>query len=312
MLGLLLHLTTCSSTILKLYQTSLGLEYLHKEGIVHADLHAGNILVDKRGSALLTDFGLALIADGTAYNYGSHHGELFAPEDFGLDSGRPTFSSDIYAFACLFIEKNSLSRNHRSPHPTPRSQRRTSTPTIAFGGRSHVDHHPDSFHTNTFVTTDNSRRRQAPAVGGRVSSQGYVRCGVTPHHHPVGRGSKIADLLPGHLDVGWLRTALARTETFHNGGPTGPRSKGGKGWLLAGRPSNIKSSERRSSCFSCSEIYVKIYEVLVAEPQTLQRIPAVHQPDLNALGARPLKRDYDLDSTPLLVVLASINGEMHP
>ncbi|TCD64704.1 hypothetical protein EIP91_003778 [Steccherinum ochraceum] len=49
-----------------LYQTSVALEYLHQECIIYADLHAGNILVDEHGSALLTDFGLALIADGTA------------------------------------------------------------------------------------------------------------------------------------------------------------------------------------------------------------------------------------------------------
>lgn len=113
MLVLLLHFITCSWTILKLRQTSLGLEYLHQGGIIHTDLHANNILVDKSGSALLTDFGLALIADGTAYNHGSHHGggairwsapAMFAPEDFGLDSGKPTFSSGIYAFACVCIE----------------------------------------------------------------------------------------------------------------------------------------------------------------------------------------------------------------
>lgn len=56
---------------------------------------------------------MSLIAEGTAYNYGSQHGggatrwsapELFDPEEFGLESSRPTFQSDIYAFACICIE----------------------------------------------------------------------------------------------------------------------------------------------------------------------------------------------------------------
>lgn len=98
---------------IKSHQTALGLEYLRAEGIVHGDLHAGNILVDETGAVRLTDFGLSLLSGGTAYNYGSQHGggamhytalELFDPEAFGLESTRPTFHSDIYAFACVCIE----------------------------------------------------------------------------------------------------------------------------------------------------------------------------------------------------------------
>ncbi|THH19668.1 hypothetical protein EUX98_g8727 [Antrodiella citrinella] len=96
-----------------LYQTGLGLEYLHEEGIVHGDLHAGNILVDDVGNARLTDFGMALIAEANEYNYGSIHGggatrwqapELIDPEEFGLTSRRPTKQSDMFSFACTAIE----------------------------------------------------------------------------------------------------------------------------------------------------------------------------------------------------------------
>lgn len=102
-----------TSATIQLHQTALGLAYLHGEGIVHGDLHAGNLLVDENGSIRLTDFGLSLIAEGTAYNYGSQRGggaahytapELFDPEVFCLETRRPTFSSDIYALACVCIE----------------------------------------------------------------------------------------------------------------------------------------------------------------------------------------------------------------
>ena len=48
--------------------------YLHTEGIVHGDIHGGNILIDSAGSVRLADFGMALISDATSYGYGSAHG----------------------------------------------------------------------------------------------------------------------------------------------------------------------------------------------------------------------------------------------
>lgn len=97
----------------QLHQASRGLEYLHSEGIIHGDLHGGNILLDERGHARLTDFGLSLFSEATAYNYGSTHGggairwaapELIGPEEFGYTSTRPTCASDIYSLACTGIE----------------------------------------------------------------------------------------------------------------------------------------------------------------------------------------------------------------
>lgn len=111
------HLTSCLlhelTLTFQLYHTMLGLEYLHEEGIVHGDLHAGNILIDENGSACLTDFGMSLISEATAYNYGSIHGggairwqapELIDPEEFGLESTRPTPLSDVFSFACTCVE----------------------------------------------------------------------------------------------------------------------------------------------------------------------------------------------------------------
>lgn len=98
-------------------ETSLGLAYLHEEGIVHGDLHGGNILVDNNGRIRLADFGMALISEGTGYNYGSQHGggatrwtapDLFDPDIFGIDSPRPTALSDVYALACVGIEVSQI------------------------------------------------------------------------------------------------------------------------------------------------------------------------------------------------------------
>ncbi|TCD65225.1 hypothetical protein EIP91_002972 [Steccherinum ochraceum] len=96
-----------------LRQVGLGIEYLHLEGLVHSDLHGGNLLLTDDLEIQLADFGMATIADASAYGYGSLHGggkmrwtapELFEPEQFGLDSRRPTFESDMYAYSCICIE----------------------------------------------------------------------------------------------------------------------------------------------------------------------------------------------------------------
>ncbi|TCD64697.1 hypothetical protein EIP91_003771 [Steccherinum ochraceum] len=96
-----------------LYQICLGLTYLHGEGIVHGDLHGGNILIDDADNVRLTDFGLGLLAEANPNNYASKHGngsfpfrapELHDPSKFGLDDTRHTRESDIYAFGCVVWE----------------------------------------------------------------------------------------------------------------------------------------------------------------------------------------------------------------
>jgi len=97
-----------------LYQTILGLEYLHQEGLIHGDLHGGNILIDEHDNARLTDFALNTIAiKVTEYYYSSKFSggtyqylapEFHDPEEFGLQDVSPTTVTDIYAFGCLCVE----------------------------------------------------------------------------------------------------------------------------------------------------------------------------------------------------------------
>lgn len=113
--------------VCQVYEVALGLEYLHSEGVVHGDLHGGNILVKETGSICLCDFGMALVAESTPYSNNSFHGggaihwqapELFDPEMFNLESRRPSTNSDVFSFAStsfevlLFRFRNLLTLDH--------------------------------------------------------------------------------------------------------------------------------------------------------------------------------------------------------
>jgi tRNA A-37 threonylcarbamoyl transferase component Bud32 len=82
-----------------------GLAYAHSEGMIHRDVKPANILLTRRGQAVLTDFGIAQIVGGTKYTVtGALMGTLayMAPEQ-GLE-GHCDARSDIYALGIVFYE----------------------------------------------------------------------------------------------------------------------------------------------------------------------------------------------------------------
>ena len=84
-------------------QICFGLAAAHEAGMLHRDLKPANVMIDGRGRARITDFGLAGLADELARG-GQFAGTpaYMAPEQ--IDGGRVSVRSDIYSLGLVLYE----------------------------------------------------------------------------------------------------------------------------------------------------------------------------------------------------------------
>jgi serine/threonine-protein kinase len=106
-----------------------GLAAVHDRGVVHRDLKPANVMVDGRGQARLTDFGLALPSDSMEGAGFAGTPAYMSPEQ--LEGRVPTPRSDLYALGLIlyemftgrrFFEGRTLNEL-RSQHKAPKSER---------------------------------------------------------------------------------------------------------------------------------------------------------------------------------------------
>ncbi|KZP14187.1 kinase-like protein, partial [Athelia psychrophila] len=131
-----------------------GLEYLHSQNVLHADLKCGNVLVSDARRACLADFGLSVAQDThsvliTAASTRAAGGTLAwtAPELLLSDTKRPDKACDVYSFSLVCYEASldgthtcsksgpqviiNMSQGRRPERPVdPRSHRRGLTDDI--------------------------------------------------------------------------------------------------------------------------------------------------------------------------------------
>jgi serine/threonine protein kinase len=86
-------------------QVAEGLRALWAAGMVHRDIKPGNILLDRQGTAYITDFGLAKDTQGSVLTTpGQALGSLdyMAPEQ--IRGEQVTAAADIYSLGCVMFE----------------------------------------------------------------------------------------------------------------------------------------------------------------------------------------------------------------
>jgi serine/threonine-protein kinase len=88
-----------------LAQVGAALDHAHSRGVIHRDIKPANIMLDEDGQAIVADFGIAKVAQGTGLTQtGSTVGTptYMSPEQC---TGKPvTGASDQYALGCVAFE----------------------------------------------------------------------------------------------------------------------------------------------------------------------------------------------------------------
>lgn len=96
-----LHEKLCNKYVVQVLQ---GLQYLHRQGVIHRDIKGANLLILKDGTVKLADFGVSISVDNTEDEGDCVVGTPYwmAPEIIKMEG--VTAKCDIWSVGCVVIE----------------------------------------------------------------------------------------------------------------------------------------------------------------------------------------------------------------
>lgn len=182
------------------HDLSAGLAAAHDVGIVHRDLKPANVMIDGRGRARITDFGLAAVAQDLESGGGFAGTPAYmAPEQ--LSGGPVTPRSDIYALGLLLYEIFTGKRLFTgNTFDEVRSQRRVTKPASMSSVIREIDPAIERVVMRCLEDDPAARPSSAHAViaslPGGDPLAAAVAAGETPSPAMVAAAGQVGDLRP--------------------------------------------------------------------------------------------------------------------
>jgi serine/threonine-protein kinase len=187
-----------------------GLAAVHEKGIVHRDLKPANVMIDGRGRARLTDFGLAVALESPGHRPFAGTPAYMSPEQ--LAGEEVTVRSDLYALGLIAYEMVTGQRFYEartveeltSQHREAKGAKLTSVSRMAHPAVERMIHQCVQ---EDAAARPSSARAVLAALPATDPLEAAVAAGETPSPEAVAAAAKVGDLSPG---AAWaaLGTAL--------------------------------------------------------------------------------------------------------
>ena len=180
-------------------QLCAGLQEAHDEGVLHRDLKPANVMLDGRGRAKITDFGLASATEGIAgAEARAGTPQYMAPEQ--LAGGTLTKQTDIYALGLVLYELFTGKRAFETRNLNDPASLQSSAPTSPSAHVSGLD--PVIERVILRCTDPDPARRPASAAALADALPGgdplamAIAAGETPSPEMVARAGGVGVLRP--------------------------------------------------------------------------------------------------------------------
>ncbi len=185
-----------------------GLAAMHEKGVVHRDLKPANVMIDGRGRARLTDFGLAVAVDDSGGGGFAGTPAYMSPEQ--LAGGQVTARCDLYGLGLILYEMftGRAFFDARNIDDLLNQHRKSKRSRLA-SGSDRLDPLVERVFLQCLEEEPEARPASARAVlaslPGGDPLEVAVAAGETPSPDLVAAAGKVGDLGPG---VAWAGLAL--------------------------------------------------------------------------------------------------------